>query len=238
MLGVKAWPSSRHLVMRANVLLSGAYAWATTVAHPASQRGAGTGAAMTAGAALVALLVASAVLVGHPRVGRAFGILGFVVFCLVTWVLLDSLIDVRNLDPVRACFGALGWALFALGWGSTEALRAAATQSEEVERESPLVPRGRLPRGAPIVLAIGFMGAVSPLLLAWQENRPERALLAHGVALVCAIVIVTVAAGIALDRGKHAQLAPARVRLRAAMSPLSALAFALAAGFVWVLLSY
>ena len=227
---------TRHLLLATNVALPGAYAWLTTVAHPAFARGVDGWPRATAYAALLAL-AAGALLIGrYPRAARAVGVLGFVALCVTTWVLLGSRLAPERLNSVLAACGAVGWALFALGWGATQRFRPVESDDAEEARGKPLVARGRLPRTAAVAMALGLLAALTPWLAAWRVKRAEHALLAHGAALVAAIAIVIVASQVAIDR-EHRVTRPApRHRVRPAMGSLSALAFVLAAGVVWLLL--
>ena len=147
MLGVKGRRGARHLMARVNVLLPGLYAWLTTVAHPASQRGLGSAVQVTAYGALAALVIGVLLVPYFARWGRAFGVLGFVALCVATWILLDPLIDVQRLDPVRACCGAIAWALFAFGWGSArEETVGEAEEDDAASSGAPLAARSSLPR--------------------------------------------------------------------------------------------
>jgi hypothetical protein len=40
------------------------------------------------------------------------------------------------------------------------------------------------------------------LILAWRARDPDRALLAHGAAVACAVGLISAAASIAIGRGK------------------------------------
>ena len=228
-----------HLAVRANVLLPGLYAWVTTVAHPAAHPAAAGWARLTAGLALVALLVGVALCLRFPRAGSAVGVLGFVSACVLTWILLEKLIDVGGLHPVRAGFGAIGWALFAFGWGAMRRESASQQTAQQQEQDSDdagaaaLDPRGRLPRSVAVVLGLAVAGATAPLVMAWWVARPEHALWAHGAALLLAIAVVTAAAGVTLGRERRSRTASADLRIRAAIGPLAALALVLAVGFVW-----
>jgi hypothetical protein len=227
-----------QLGVRANILLPGLYAWVTTVAYPAAHPSATGSARLTAGLALVALLVGAALCLRHPRAGSGVGVLGFVSACVLTWVLLRDLIDVGGLHPVRASLGAIGWSLFAFGWGAMRRESASRQSAQRQEQDADdagagaLNPRGRLPRSVAVLLGLAVAGAAAPVVRAWWVARPDHALWAHGVALLCAIVVVTVAAGVTL-RERRGRMASADARFRAAIGPLAVLAVMLAVGFVW-----
>jgi len=228
---------TRHLLLATNVALPGAYAWLTTVGHPALARGVSGWPRVTAYGALLALAAGALLLGRYPRVARAVGVIGFVALCVMTWVLIEPRLDPERLDPVRAACGAVGWALFALGWGATERFRPIQADSDDDgTRAKPLAARGRLPRSAVIAMGLGLVAALAPWLAAWQVKRPEHALFAHGAALAAAIAIVIVASRVAIEREQRPTRPAVRHRVRPAMSSLSALAFVLAAGVVWLLL--
>lgn len=220
----------------ANVLLPGLYAWVSTVAYPATQKGAAGGPRALAFAALVALVAGPLLALDRPRLGRAVGVLGFVGLSVITWVLLGPLIHVQRLDPLRASLGAVGWALFAFGWGELRQLGSVPEDDPNVIPGPSLPARAALPRGAYAVLALGVIGAVVPLFLAWRELRPRHALFAHAASIVWAVALITSAARLALDRGKpdREQAAPIGIRLSSATRPLALLTLALAVGLLWL----
>ena len=128
-----------------NMLLPGAYAWLTTVALPAAQRGVSGAARVAAFAALVALLSGPLVALSRQRLGRAIGVLLFVGLCTLSWALLGPAIGIERLEPVRALLGTVGWILFALGWGS---VRETGTVPEEDPNALPGPPLP-VPVGSP-----------------------------------------------------------------------------------------
>lgn len=236
MVGAEPQSHNHKLAARANMLLPGAYAWLITVASPAAYRGAPLAARVTAMAALVALVAGPVVVFERPRLGRALGVLAFVGLSVATWVLLGPLVGVEHLEPVRACLGAVGWALFAFGWGAVRRVGSVPEEDPHVIRGEPLRARGQLPWGTFVVYAIGLVGAVTVLVLAWQVVRPAEALLAHAVALVAAIALVGAAARVAVERGRSRSAAVPRSRLNAAARPLAMTLLLLGLGFVWLML--
>jgi hypothetical protein len=236
MADVPSRGETRHLLLATNVALPGVYAWLTTVAHPAFTRGVGGWPRVAAYAALLALAVGVVLIGRYPAVARAVGVVGFVALCVLTWVLLGDRLDPERLDSIRAACGAVGWAIFALGWGATERFRPVRADDTGEAPGKPLAARGRLPRTAVIAMALGLVAALTPWLAAWQVKREEHALFAHGTALVAAIAIVIVASQVAVDREQRLTRPAPRQRVRPAMGSLSALALLLAAGVVWLLL--
>jgi len=233
MFGAQGWADARHWVLRANVLIPGLYAWLTTVAYPAGESQTSVGARASAYAALAALVLGAVLVPDQPRWARGFGVYGYVGLCLLSWALLGASIGVERVHPVRAACGGVGWALYAFSWGSA---RRGRVVSEPLAGEIPgrrLEPRQSLPRGTSAVLGLGVLGALVPWLYAWRITHPARAMFAHGAALLCAVILTTAAAQIALDRGKKATRGRPRARIRSAAAPASAVAFLLAAGMVW-----
>jgi hypothetical protein len=235
MVALELPKKSHALVSIANVLLPGLYAWVTTVAYPASHRGAPWPARAAALSALVLLALGPVVAFNRPALGRAVGMLGFVALCLLTWIFLGSLLNVDRLEPVRAGLGGIGWALFGLGWGTQRRVGTIPEDDPHAIFGPPLAARDRLPFGALIVFGASLVGAGVVLFLAWRVTRAEDALLAQCVALIAAIALVGSGARVALDRGKWKPLAP-RARINAAARPLALAALLLALGFVWILL--
>jgi hypothetical protein len=218
------------------MLLPGLYAWVSTVMAPVSVRGAPTAARITALLALVALVAGPLLALWRPRLGHAIGVYVFVALSLATWLIADTLIGVQVLEPVRAGLGAVGWALFALGWGTVRTVGHVPEEDPNAIVGAPLPARGRLPRATVFVFSIGLLGATLPLLLAWRVTRAGHSLLAHAVAITCAVALVTTAAKIAIVRGSWQPQPSARVRLLAASRPLALLTVLLAGGMVWAVL--
>lgn len=236
MVGAESQSPGHRLVARANMLLPGLYAWVTTVAFPAAQRSAPSVARVTAMAALVALVAGPVVVFERPRLGRVLGVFLFVASSVATWLLLGSGVGVQHLEPLRASLGAVGWALFAFGWGSVRRAGSIPEEDPHVIRGEPLPARGRLPWSAQLVYSIGLVGAVVVLLLAWRVARPAQALLAQAAAVAAAIALVGAAARVAVERGRERSFPAPQPRLNAAARPLAMALLLLGLGFVWLLL--
>jgi hypothetical protein len=130
----------------------------------------------------------------------------------------------------------VGWALFALGWGTVRSVGSVPEEDPHAIVGAPLPPRARLPRAALIVFSVGLVGSLVPLMLAWRVIRPGHALLAQAAAISCAVAVVTSAAKIALAQGSWQRQTPPRSRLIAASRPLALLTVMLALGTVWTIL--
>lgn len=219
-----------------NMLLPGGYAWLTTVALPATQRGVSGSARAVAALAVLALLSGPLVALSRPRLGRAIGVILFVALCTLCWALLGPAIGIERLEPVRALLGAVGWILFALGWGSVRETGTIPEDDPNALRGPPLPVRKRLPRGSMAILAIGMAGSLPALYFAWRVTRPDHALLGHAVAVIAAIALVASGARIAVDRAGYRPPSSAAERVNSAARPLGALALLLGLGFVWLLL--
>jgi hypothetical protein len=223
---------TQELVLHANVVLPGLYAWVTTVAYPAAQRGATAAARVTALLALIALFVGPPLAEARPRLGRLVGLPLFVGLGLLSWLMLGALLDVDRLEPVRAALGSVGWLLYAFGWGDIRRPGSVPEDDPNVLPGAPLAPRSTLPRASALVFGIGVVGAVIPLLVAWRELRPRHALLAHTLTLLWAVLLTGAAARIAVARGEQ-QLPAPRQRLGSALRPLAVLALLLVLGLLW-----
>jgi hypothetical protein len=206
------------------------YAWAATVLYPASLHGASTSARVAAGAAFLALLAGVAVGRLRPSLGRALGLHVFVALCVFAWLLLGSIIAVDRLEPIKAAAGALGWVLFAFGWGGSREPEHVPEDDPRALPGEPLAPRGRLPRGAVLVLSLAIAGAALPLLFAWRVTRSAHALFAHAVAIGCAVSLVSAGADIAVRRGKWTPVEPPMRRLGNAAASLAVLVVVIVVG--------
>ncbi len=216
--------------VRTNLFVSGAFAWLATVAAPTL--GSGWLPMLSASAALISLVGGLLIAPRLPKAGRLVTMAGFLGFSTVTWVLLGSTLDVGRLEPVRAAAGAVGWMLFAFGWGAVRNVRSVPENDPRVIRSEPLTPRRSLPLVTHVVFAIASVGAMVPWLLAWRVTRPEHALLAHGAGLLCAIAMVSAGAQISVQRGQRVRLPGPAARLNAASSALSGLVVVAVLGVV------
>jgi len=232
-------PTARSLSASAgssfDLFAPGLYAWGVTVAWPASQRLAPFEARLFALIALTALVVGAGLAFVSPLTGRIAGIWVFLSACFASWAQVAPSLFLVRLDPVQGVLGSFGWGLFALSWARqdpTIALTPAPTDLVPVARQ-------RLPWRVPFILALVSVVAALPMILAWWVKGPERALVAHVVALAGAIALVTYAAEFA-DAGTRkrrvSDAAPPGFRLIAAGPALLILFFVAALGAAFGLL--
>ena len=224
--------AANELVRRANVLLPGVYAWAATVLYPVSLHGVSVYARVVAATALATLLAGVALGRRRPSLGRALGLHGFVMACVLAWVLLGPILAVDRLEPTKAAVGAVGWVLFAFGWGGSREPEHVPEDDPRALPGEPLPPRGKLPRGAVLVLSLAIAGAAFPLIFAWRVTRSAHALFAHAVAIGCAVALVSSGAEIAVRRGKWAPVEPQTRRLGQAAASLTILAIVIVVGVI------
>jgi hypothetical protein len=220
---------------RARVLVPGLYAWLLTVAHPAAQRDAPFAARITAFAALVALAVAPIFVRDRIALARAFGIYAFVGLSVLSWALLESQIAVERMDRLRAVVGALGWLVYAFGWGRVRT-RGVPEDDPHVVLGAKLVPRARLPRAAVPVAVFAVAAALAIEALAFRVDRREPAVFAHAVAIALALLVLGAGARIALAQGTRIDLSSGTTRLNVAAVPGALLAVLLGVGLIWVAL--
>lgn len=222
----------QELIRRGSVLLTGGYAWAATVLHPVTQRGVPVFARAGAGIALLALLGGSMVTASRERLGRIIALHGFVGASVLTWILCGARLSIERMDPVRGALGALGWVLFALGWGVPREPSRVPEDDPAVLAGEPLLPRNALPRGSGGVLALGIGAAALPLVAAWQISRPQHALFGQAVAIGLAVALINTSAEIAASRRRWSPVEPIGRRIATAGLPLTVLGLALMAGLV------
>lgn len=225
----------RPLAARANVLLPGLYAWATTVAVPVSAARAPALARATAIAALVALVLGPLLTPTRASLGRVLGIHVFIALSVTTWALLVRAALPLGSEPLLATFGALGWMLYAFGWGELRSRRNIPEDDPRVLPGSPLAARSELGRGVGAVFALGLVGALLLVYLAFRVSRPAHAVMAHAIALVAGLFLVASAARVALDRvtrtlPNHAE------RVGASATSLAVLLIALGLGALFLVL--
>jgi len=227
--------ATSSLAERARVLVPGLYAWALTVAHPAAQAGAPLSARITAFFALVALAAAPLFVRERPAFARLLGIFVFVAFSALSWSLLADELAVDRIDRLRAGLGALGWVLYAFGWGSFRG-RGVPEDDPHVVPGAALTPRSRLSRVGLTLAVLAVAAALALGALAFRVDRREQAVLAHTVATALALLVLAVGARIALAQGTRLELAPASARLNAVAVPGAALAVLLGIGMIWAAL--
>jgi hypothetical protein len=235
MTDTRAPADSAPLAERARVLVPGLYAWLLTVAHPAAQPGAPFAARAGAFAALVTLAAAPFFVRDRIAIARVLGIYGFVGLSVLTWSLLESELAVERIDRLRACVGALGWLVYAFGWGS---VRAAGVPEDDphVVSGARLVPRSRLPRASVPVAVFAVLAAVCIEALAFRVDRREPAVFAHAVAVALALLVLGTGSRIALAQGTRLDLASGTARLNGVAVPGALLAVLLGVGLIWAAL--
>jgi hypothetical protein len=184
----------------------------------------------------VLALLGSYILSGsHPRAARTLAVYVFMAACFVAWASLGPALRADQLDAVRGALGALGFLLHALAWGAA-ARPVDAPPLDNLVPGAPLQPRHKPPREGAWVLALGIAVSSLPVALAFGVQRPGAALLAHALALGCALLVVGAAADLALRVGKPHPPAPWRTRASRALWPIGGLILALGLGLIWLAL--
>ena len=212
----------------AQAALTAVVAWSVTIAPAALARAAPLPARALGLLALVAGASGPLLAVGRRKLGRHVGISLFLGLTTLTWLLASPAIQPSRLDPVRAALGAIAWGLFALSWsGPRQEMPAPAT-----DPSSPVLQaRATLPPFAAPIAGAGIAVGLGCLVMAWRTRESDRALLAHGVALACAVALISASATIAIGRGKSRRSEARHLQTRAVRS-LFALAIAVLIGIV------
>jgi hypothetical protein len=228
--------ASAALEVRTNALLPALLAWVSTVGVPIAEHGTHADARVFGLLALVALVAGTLIPTSQARLARIVGIHVAIGLCIVTWWSLHDAIGVLHLEPVRSAIGVVAWVLFAFGWGATRAPGRVPEDDPRAIVGPPLSARNRLPFGAAVIFGIGLVCAALPLFAAWRVVRPSHALLAHAVAVVCAIALVTGAAKVAVERHGWQPVSPPSTRLGLAVRPLTLLAVVVIVRLIWMLI--
>jgi hypothetical protein len=147
-------------------------------------------------------------------------LIGFVGLSAVCWVVLDDVLDVAQLEPVRAALGGIGWMLFAFGWGAVRKPSAVPERDPHVIAAEPLKPRDKVPAWNTVTFAMALALGLSAWMLAWRVAEGRRALLAHAVGLAAAVAMVAVGVRVSIGLGKAHTLPRPAARLNAASTPL------------------
>lgn len=223
----------RLLLAEVSRVVPGLYSWLATVLLPVTQRGVSVGARLFAGIALGALIGAYVLFSKRSRLARWLGVYVFVLSCFMSWALLGGQLRSDQLDPVRGALGAVGFLLHALAWGA-QPKNLEDAPVDNLVPGSPLQPRHQPVRAAPVAFGIGMVLALLPMAVAFGVERPAASLLAHTLALGCALLLVAASIDVALRMGKSQQFPAWRARSARAVWPLGALTFALGVGLIWL----
>jgi hypothetical protein len=155
---------------------------------------------------------------------------------LLTWLLLGAGLLQNPGDPLLSALGAVGFTLYALGWGSLRRRGVVPEDGPNVIPGPPLQPRARPHPSVPLVFGVILVGALIPMFLAFRVTDPGRGLLAHASAILAAILTITVGSRVALGLGRRSSLPGVSERLNAAAVPLALLALLFGLGFLWLVL--
>lgn len=223
----------RLLLGEVSRVVPGLYSWLATVLLPVSQRGASTSARLFAALALAALVASYVLFAKRGRLARWLGVYVFILSCFMSWALLGGQLRSDQLDPVRGALGAVGFLLHALAWGA-QPKNLEDAPLDNLVPGSPLQPRHHPVRSAPAAFGVGILLALLPMAMAFGVERPAASLLAHTLALGCALLLIAASIDVALRMGKPRQFPAWRARASRAVWPLGALTFALGVGLVWV----
>jgi hypothetical protein len=227
-----AEPTFRSFATRANKLLPGLYAWTATVASPATAPEAGTAARTASVLALVALVLGPWLSSERPALGRVLGIHVFVGMSLATWALAARAGVTLAPEPLRAAFGALGWMVYAFGWGELGRPLRVPEDDPAVLGGPALTPRAELPRRATVVFAIGVAGALLVVAFAWRVSQAPEMVMAHAVALAAGLWLLSATTEVALTQAARARGSTSE-RFSRNSGTLSLLLIALGLGLLW-----
>jgi hypothetical protein len=209
-------------------MLSALVAWAITVAPAAFSRVGAPYARLLSLVALATGVAGPLLRRERPELGRHLGITAFLALCTGAWLGASAALQPARLDPLRAAVGAVAWGAFALSWRDRW---SEAPRNVEPSRdgERPLLQaRTTLPRGAIPIAAAGVVAAIVLIVLAWNVQDADRALAAHAIAVACAVSVITVAAAVAVNRGKRSSRGSRRFTAPAVKAVLTLLVLVVA----------
>lgn len=229
-----SWPS----VVTSPILLSGIYAWSVSVA-PAIVSGVAMvlrgGPSIKPTVGVVAACLAPVALVLGVVFDRRrsplapwFGVWCFLGLAVATWILSPSTADAGRVDALRGLLGTTGFLLYALAWGVPDVFRRTHPDDDpRADISSPLAARDRLSRAALPVAGLGIATVAALFAFSWRVQDGPRALLAHSLAGLASVLVVSAAAEVALRR--PGWVAPKPVpRLRRASGAMALLVLAAA----------
>jgi hypothetical protein len=216
-------------------MLAAFVAWAITVAPATFSRAADPYGRPFAIFALVTGVAGPLLRRSRPELGRHLGISAFLAFATLSWLFASPAIQPVRLEPLRAAVGAIAWGAYALSWRE----RWDEGEGKPEPKRDPDAPllqaRATLPRGAIPIAAIAIAAALVTLILAWNVRDADRALAAQAIAVACAIGVITVAATVAVERGKRSSRGSRRFTAPAVKALLVLVVFAVAGVAIVVL---
>jgi hypothetical protein len=229
---VRLSPGATRLI---NIGLPGLYAWYTTVARPAASSDATTSARLTCVLALIALVVGAVSTHTHPRAGALLGVLVFFPLCVATWLSLGDALDTLRHETLASTLGGIGWALFALGWGSVRARAGDAAEPPDAAAGG-LAPRSQLARGSLALFGLSILASCALVFLGWSVVRPAHAVLGQTVAVASSVALLLAAGRLAVGRLQAHRSRPASSQLWSAARKLTLVVVLLGIGVLWTLL--
>ena len=227
-------PILGYLFAVGQILVPGAHAWAVSVVPAATSLPSHPWGRVTALLAFSSLVGGTFAHKDRPRLGYALGIWCFLAFSSMTWLINLDAIRVDRLDPLRASAASVGWLLFSLGWGTPWRAGVHPEDNPRAQLHPKLEPRQPATLSTPLTVAIGACGAAACLLLACRATEPDRALMIHGVALGCAVAIVSASASSAVAQGQKRGTLPPRQRVAFALPWLMALVALVIIAIAWL----
>ena len=225
-------PGATRLI---NIGLPGLYAWYTTVAWPAASAGATTFARLACALALLALAVGAVSTLTHPRAGAAVGVLLFFLLCVATWLSLGDALERMRHETLACALGGVGWALFALGWGSVRPPAGDAAEPPDAPAGG-LAPRSRLAPGSLALFGLAILASCALVFLGWSVVRPAHAVLGQTAAVACSAALLLAAGRLAVGRLRARRSRPASSQLWSAARKLTLVVVLLGIGVLWALL--
>lgn len=228
------------------ILLSGVYAWSITVAPAFSlvlrlfdveaKTGPGSWLAVPfAALALVPVIVGAALRRKGAAVAPIVGVWGFLACSLLSWLFAPGFIDVAHLDPTRGFLGSMGFALYALAWGTPRTtFRRAPEEDPRADLSAKLDARDRLPKTSLFVASVGVVTAAGLVYLAFRPTEGPRSLVAHGLAGALSVAALGASATIAVARPRYVAATP-KIRLSRATTSILLLTLLLGGGVAYLL---
>lgn len=184
--------------------------------------------------ALVALVGGVLLSYRFSDLGRLLTMVGFLGLCCVTWLLMGDALNVASLEPVRSALGALGWMVFALGWGSVRQPGSVPEEHPRFVRDAePLSPRRALPRATLPVFGLAVLCSLAPWLAAWSVAQREHGLLAHALGLGAAMWMMVSGSSIAVALGATRTFPRPKSRITSAAAGLAWACALLAIGVLY-----
>lgn len=187
-------------------------------------------------AGILSLLSLAVAVVMRRRAGaaaRGVGIGMFLVGAIACWLLAGP--RLASVGPFAGFVGAVAWAAFAATWPEPWTIPEGELSLAPEADTRDLEPRRRLGVFAYGLVIAAALSSVVSMWLGWQVDRADRGVLAHVLAVVAAVALLSVSAAVTVAAVESHEPLEARSRWqRQVVSSLLWMLLAVLLAVLWV----